>query len=163
MKQGLRGPSCCLLFYLHPPSLFIFLTDSRHLFMETSTLQGCWLPRDRVSTDLHYSTIKRLMSSFKVRDNWCLTPTPFSLSFFHLFSSLVKTSHSFSQLWFNILGWLVLLYGQGSRPVPLGPPEGKEERVWSCLHTDWDFLSGGLGLLLSVQYWCISWIGCWCQ
>lgn len=31
--------------------------------------KGCTLPRDRVSTDLHYDTIKRLLSSSKVREN----------------------------------------------------------------------------------------------
>lgn len=61
MKQGLRGPLCCLLFHPLPPSLLIFLTDIRYLVMLPWRLRGwlstkgCWLPGDHVSTDLHYN------------------------------------------------------------------------------------------------------------
>lgn len=78
--------------------------------------KGCCLPRDHVSTDLHYNTIKRLVSSSKVREKLRLTPPSFfpSIHFCNaILLFLIKTSHPLSEVYSDILFSVLLLYDQG--------------------------------------------------
>lgn len=80
--------------------------------------KGCWLPGDHVSTDLHYSTIKCLVSSSKVREHLSSPPSIHSCFPYLLFLNtipllLIKTSHPFSEVYFDILCSVLLLFDSG--------------------------------------------------
>lgn len=80
---------------LHVVFCFTLFRDRSSSFQQTSDIsvmqpwriwdwlggpRGWWLPRDHVSNDLHYNTIKWLVSSFKVRKHFLLFLTCFPAS-----------------------------------------------------------------------------------